>query len=118
MDSGDFTSSSSDALSEDEDSGESEGASKIQDNLKELTHNAKPMSTAEALETKLEHLLLVKKEEFKKVLDEGDVIAESLFDLRPSSIPIKKSLELTCNNPIYHRQLRLPLSRTYLLERS
>lgn len=51
----------------------------------------------------MEHLPLVKKEEFKRVLAEGDVIAESLFDILFLNFPIEKFFELTDKKPIYNR---------------
>lgn len=55
---------------------------------------------------KLDHQPIAK-EEFKKILSEGEVITESLFDIRHSSVPIVNSFELTDEKPIYNSGRRL-----------
>ena len=61
----------------------------------------------ELMEKKLKHLEIFPRRAIKKMLTESDVIADTLHDLRPSSVPFKHSFILKDEKPVFHRPRKM-----------
>lgn len=90
----------------------------VRENLDVQLKVADPLETSEALDRKLDHLFISKREQIKKVLYEGDVIAGYLFDPWPSNFLIEGSFEVSCRKPISYRVAADLQSKTNWYERN
>jgi hypothetical protein len=64
-------------------------------------------SESELLEAKLGHLAAEQRQEIENAMQEENVIATSIHDLRPAEVHYEHSFELTTDVPMYQRNRRL-----------
>lgn len=105
-DSEDFTSGSEDAESSCEDDGKDQEALVLV-MRDDIIGQEEEISTESELRKKLSHLAIHEIDQIVDLHNSKDVVANTLYDLKPSHVPHRHSFELIDTHPSYHRARRV-----------